>query len=81
MKKIIKSLKELKELTLNTEKEIAVVLNYGLFSRKVITYTSKKFHILNCIDNTTQVLTGKQIMDKKLTNIGHAIGKKALVLI
>lgn len=80
MRKKIKSLRELKKLARNTEIECAIILNYGVFSRKSISYLSKskKFSVQNWIDDTSQVLTEKQIMDKRITNIGYAISKGAL---
>jgi hypothetical protein len=38
----------------------------------------KKFFIINFIDDTEQVLTEAQLMDKGYTNIGYAMTKGAL---
>lgn len=59
----------------------ALMLNGGAFSRKVIGYTSGKFYVTNCIDDSEQVLTEKSIMDKKRTNIGIGMKRGSFVLI
>ena len=82
--KVIKSLKELDKV-LTSKKlldevggmgEFAIVLNGGLFSRKYIQKLENgKYHIIHCIDDTTQTLTGKSLLSK--TNIGEAMEKGA----
>jgi len=54
-------------------------LNGGVVSRKLIQWDEeeKTFWVLNCIDDTEQTLTEKQMMDKEYTLIGEAIRKKA----
>jgi hypothetical protein len=79
--KTIKTLAELKKLSNDKTFECAILLYGGLFSRKYITYDGKHFHIENCIDNTSQKLNAKQLMDKDYTNIGYALEKGALVII
>lgn len=56
-----------------------------MFSRKYIYYNpegKKKpvFNITNCIDDSEQNLTEKQLMDDKYTHIGVAIAKNCLVV-
>lgn len=58
--------------------DFALVLGGGgMFSRKEMMYDSesKKFLINNCIDDSEQDLTEKQLQNKKYTNIGEAITK------
>lgn len=87
----IKSLEQLKDILLvNYHEEeglmgdyldFALVLNGGCFSRKEIAvYRTPKtkqlrFDIRNCIDDSRQSLSEKQIMDSRYTNIGEAIIK------
>lgn len=40
-----------------------------------------KFEILNCIDDTTQILTEEQIVDDKYTNIGKAMRQNAFFIL
>lgn len=65
------------------KREFAIALNFGLFSRKKISYNpkTKKFSIVNCIDNSKQYLSKKELFDPKITSIGIALRKKALFLI
>jgi uncharacterized protein YaaR (DUF327 family) len=53
-----------------------------IFSRKDIQYDqkSKKYRIINWIDDTEQNLTEKQLMSKNLTNIGEALNKNSLIV-
>jgi hypothetical protein len=81
--KKIKSVDELRDILMDNEDEgyldFAISLNGGAFSRKEIMYNaiSGKFLINNCIDDTEQDLSAKQLMNPKLTNIGEAITKGA----
>ncbi len=58
-----------------------ILLNGYLKSSKNIWYDeeTKQFEVINFIDDTEQCLTDKEIMDPKLTNIGEAIKKGALI--
>ena len=60
--------------------EFFILLNHGLRSSKDIVWDAErgKFHVFNHIDQTEQHLTGHQVMDKRLTNIGYAMTKGAL---
>lgn len=80
--KIVKTIKELKELIQKQYYEYFIKLNYGIFSKKEINYNkkTKKYKITNCIDNTKQTITEKQLINKNITNIGDAITKKALIV-
>ena len=73
--KKIKSLDELKKICDGNPKCFFIQLNFGLRSSKTISYDSAndKFHILNEIDDTEQVLDSKDIMDANITNVGAAI--------
>jgi hypothetical protein len=80
----VKNLKDLKELLNEGYYEYRIALSGGIiFSRKYIYYNPKKkkpFHITNCIDDSTQDLTEKELMSKKWTNIGEAIKKNCLIV-
>ena len=55
-----------------------IALNGGIISRKEICITATgRFDITNCIDDSTQKLTEKQLMDDRYTMIGKAITKGA----
>lgn len=58
-----------------------ILLNGYLKSSKHIWYDeeAKQFEVINYIDDSEQCLTDKEIMDQKLTNIGEAIKKGALI--
>ena len=79
--KKIASLPELRELTSHEPKEGFIQLN-GCRSSKSIMYdwVTKKFHIENLVDGSTQKLTELQIMDSSITNIGRAIRLGAMFL-
>ena len=57
-----------------------ILLRHHLRSSKWIVWDDieKKFYIHNLIDDTEQVLTEKQLMDKSWTNIGYAMTQGAL---
>lgn len=78
--KLIKSIKELKELSSGDEPlECFITLAGGLVkSSKSILYHNKKFSVVNEIDGTEQSLTEKQLKDPTYTNIYTAIKNKAL---
>jgi hypothetical protein len=74
----IKSIAELKKLCEqkgDENLECFIALNGGVISRKLINYDedTKKFWILNLIDESEQELTEIEINDDSLTNIGKAI--------
>ena len=77
----VKNIAELKTLTKNKPGDFMITLNFGLFSRKVISYNTRtnKFEVYNSIDDTRQFLSTKQINDPLKTNIGKAIDMGALV--
>jgi hypothetical protein len=81
MKEEFKLIESLEQLKVEAEDfaEFLIQLKGGLVSRKVIRWDEddKKFWILNCIDDTEQCLTEKQIINNEHTLIGEAIEKKA----
>ena len=60
--------------------EFFILLNFHLRSSKRIIWDEddKCFFIFNYIDDTEQVLTEAQLMDREYTNIGYAMTKGAL---
>ena len=77
-KRKVKQIKTLDELKAGGD--FFIQLNFGLISRKEISYdkTKDKFHICNLIDGSNQTLTSKQILESKRTNIGTALKMGAL---
>ena len=59
--------------------EFFILLNYNLRSSKWIQWDKDNgvFSITNWIDESEQVLTEQQIMDRQYTNIGHAMTKRS----
>lgn len=81
MSKRVGSLKELKKEAQNgQDPEFFILLRGYLGSSKRIAWDEGKRHfsILNRIDDTKQVLTESQLMDREYTNIGYAMTKGAL---
>ena len=76
--KLITSLEELEAESEDTS-EFIVRLNGGIASRKIITWDKekKKFWVVNCIDDSEQILSREDMMDRRLTIIGDAIRKNA----
>ena len=58
-----------------------MLLNGGVFSRKTIKYNTKtkKYAVINHIDDSKQFLTEKEIMNKKITLIGKAMFLRSLI--
>lgn len=77
----IRCLENIQDLSGQGLNNYALLLNGGCFSRKTITYNpkTKKYKIINHIDNSTQYLTEKDILNKKITNIAEGIEKRALI--
>lgn len=75
-------MRDLRKLLDDGFHEFRIVLNGGLFSRKDITSNekSKKFKVINHIDDSEQFLTEKELLDNSFTNIGQALKKKALIV-
>jgi hypothetical protein len=75
----IKSIEHLKKEAINGC-DCFISLMGCLRSSKQIWYdkNAKQFKIFNLIDDSEQVLSETEIMDKDLTNIGHAIINGAL---
>jgi hypothetical protein len=77
----IGSLEELKrEAQSEQYPEFFILLRGYLRSSKRISWDEgkRRFSIINFIDDTEQVLTESQLMDREYTNIGYAITKGAL---
>jgi len=74
----IKSIKHLKELSKGNDIECFISLNGGIRSSKDIYFNDKKFEIRNCIDDTQQELTEKELHTE--SNIGEAIDKGAFYI-
>lgn len=79
----INSLDELKQACMDHYADFVLQLNFGLRSSKEIEYNSEKdsFSIYNYVDDSEQVLTPKEIMDDKITNIGKGISYGAFYLV
>lgn len=83
--KQIKSVEELRAVLKGSDdfKDFAIVLGGGgMFSRKEIALSEtatgrERFHIMNCIDDSMQWLSEKQLMDGKHGNIAEAMRKGA----
>lgn len=81
--KIIKTVDELKKKILKGNCDYFIVLAGGLVrSSKHITYDpkTKRFSVLNLIDDTRQSFTEKTILDKTKTNIGEAMIKNSFIM-
>lgn len=57
----------------------AIILNGGLFSRKIIERTARGYRVHNGIDDTSQIFTVAQLFDERRTNIGKAMKLGAFV--
>jgi hypothetical protein len=66
-------------LSTDDYRDFAILLNGGAFSRKEIRRVGNKYHVINCIDDTTQLLSAAQLFDAYRTNIGGAIKLGAFV--
>ena len=77
----IKNLKQLKNLTTKGN-EFFITLNFGLRSYKHITLLKNgKFYVENSVDDSKQLLTEKELKNKSITNIYHAIKKGAFFMV
>lgn len=81
----VKDLKDLKKLLADGYHEYRIALGGtagAIFSRKDITYNpkTKKYHIINWIDDSEQKLTETQLFVKAYTNIGDALDKNCLIV-
>ena len=78
----VRSIEQLIDLTRQNHHEYAMILGgAGLYSRKFIDYNPKTkiFKITNCIDNTKQKLTHKQLLNTQYTLIGAAMPARSLI--
>jgi hypothetical protein len=76
--KLISSVEELKILSQDDTIEVFIALNGGLRSSKQISFTNGEFYITNEIDDSSQVLTPKELFTE--SNIGKAIELNSLYL-
>lgn len=76
---IVKNLEHLRKLTSGKSQKFHIRLIGWIKSVKRIRYDAKLncFSVFNEIDDTRQLLTPDEIMDKNFTNIGEAINKRA----
>ena len=76
---MIKNLEHLRKLTDGKSQKFHIRLIGWIKSVKRIRYDTKlnRFSVFNEIDDTRQLLTPDEIMDKNFTNIGEAINKRA----
>lgn len=82
----VENLDHLISLIKQKHNDYALVLNGNkgnIFSRKTIKYNpkTKTFKVFNHIDETEQILTEKEIINKKYSNIGRAIPLRSLIAI
>lgn len=76
-------MKDFKNLLKQGYYEFRLQLGEGIiYSKKTIYYhpETKKYQIFNWIDETDQMLTEKQLFNRKITNIGLGIKRKALIV-
>ena len=71
----VTSTEQLKEMIAVGVHDYFILLNGNARSSKFVDYSpeSNKFHIINEIDNSKQVLCEKNLFNRKHTNIGYAI--------
>lgn len=77
----VRYLENIQDLSGQKLYEYAMLLNGNAYSRKTIKYNpkTKLYSITNHIDNSKQVLSKKQILNKKITLIGEAMIKRSLI--
>ena len=75
----IKNLAQLKRLTKDKTKIFHIRLIGWVRSIKIIKFNTRlnRFSIFNEMNNTRQLLTPEEMMDRHFTNIGEAINKRA----
>jgi hypothetical protein len=78
----ITNIEDLIQKTKDKDGEFNMMLKGRLYSKKTISYNprTKKFKVINHIDNSKQYLTKEQLMDKSYTNIGYALTHNALYI-
>lgn len=80
---IVESVEHLKALSNEGYRDYFIMLGShgGLRSSKRIEWVERdgQFTIFNLIDDTEQELTEAELMDSRMTNIGEAITKRALI--
>ena len=71
----VKSITELSAVCEEAPREFLLVLNGGVASRKTVRFNRKtnQFRVENHIDDSTQILTLKQLDNEQFTLIGKAI--------
>lgn len=74
----VESVAHLREMVQAGHHDYFIALNFGLRSSKYINLLQDgRFSIVNEADDTEDVLTEEDIMDKRMTNVGEAITKGA----
>ena len=80
MTQTIKTVPALRKAIKNGQRDFAIILAYGVISRKHITLdASGRFSIFNGIDGTCDVLSARELYTRSLTNIGYAMKHGAFV--
>ena len=76
----VKDVEMLKEMIENAVHDFFIQLEFGARSSKMIDYSpeTKRFYIINEIDNSKQRLTEKNLFNRKYINIGYALTVGAL---
>lgn len=77
---LIQDLAHLKELAQDNHLECFIALKNGVRSSKTILWnpTERLFEVWNLIDDTTQMLSETELLDRAYTNIGYALQNNAL---
>jgi hypothetical protein len=69
----------LKTAVAGGQREFAILLNGGAYSRKTIRRKGRRWYVTNHIDDSKQQLTDEQLWTESM--LGEAIDKEALVAI
>ena len=71
----ITSTAQLREMIENGVHDFFIQCNFGARSSKCIDYNPEtgKYHIINEVDGSKQILGEKNLFNRKYTNIGYAI--------
>ena len=78
---IVMGIRDLKKLVADGYFEFYLLLSGGAaYSRKSIYTEGKKYKIINWIDDSTQILTAGQMLNKKYTHIREGISKHAFIV-
>lgn len=76
----IRNSKELRRAIAREQFEFALLLGNGIFSRKMISVLEDgRFEVENCIDESVQELTGRQLYSE--SNIGLGMKRGSFVVV